>query len=114
MYFRFLRFIQILKDEYHHFYTDIEISFEKLRIFLEKGGWIDIYYPLKNKFSFHYQNENELYRIDTAPHHKTLSTYPNHIHFKTEKNVIADYILGLINTPEDQFRLFINWILELK
>ena len=68
---------------------------------------------VEQKFSLHYQKGMDLYRIDTAPHHKKISTYPNHFHFKSESNIIPDTILSLSNAPAENFRAFPNWIIEL-
>jgi len=114
MYSRFLEFIAILRMDYSNYYEDIVISLEKMRIILKDKSWIEILYPLEKKFSFHFQKGSLLYRIDTAPHHKYLKSYPTHIHFKTELNVIENDVLSLDNTPENNFRAFINWIKNLE
>jgi hypothetical protein len=42
------------------------------------------------KYSFHWQNyDGQLRkRWDNAAHHREISTYPNHVHDKTEENVL--------------------------
>lgn len=42
------------------------------------------------KYSFHWQNSDGQLRKrwDNAPHHREISTYPNHVHDKTEENVL--------------------------
>jgi hypothetical protein len=31
-----------------------------------------------------------MYRIDTAPHHTNLATFPSHCHYEMENNIIED------------------------
>ena len=50
----------------------------------------DIRYPVDSKYSFHWQRKDEMIRIDTAPHHNQLSTYPRH--FIWEKKIILSRI----------------------
>ncbi len=42
------------------------------------------------KYSFHWQNSDGQLRKrwDNAAHHREISTYPNHVHDKTEENVL--------------------------
>lgn len=42
------------------------------------------------KYSFHWQNSDGQLRKrwDNAPHHREISTYPNHVHDETEENVL--------------------------
>ena len=52
-------------------------------------------YPVENKYSFHWQRGANIYRINTAPHHKDIPGWPRHIHDGTEDNVIEDRITDL-------------------
>lgn len=51
------------------------------------------------KYSFHWQNSDGQLRKrwDNAAHHREISTYPNHVHDKTEENVLPHQP---INTEE--------------
>ncbi len=42
------------------------------------------------KYSFHWQNSGGQLRKrwDNAAHHREISTYPNHVHERTEENVL--------------------------
>lgn len=42
---------------------------DKVRLFFVDGSYMDIRYPVDSKYSFHWQREDEMIRIDTAPHH---------------------------------------------
>lgn len=62
---------------------------------------MDIRYPVDSKYSFHWQSGHEILRIDTAPHHRNLSTYPRHMHAGTEENVVEDTVTKINNTIEE-------------
>ncbi|MCY3413254.1 MAG: hypothetical protein INQ03_16560 [Candidatus Heimdallarchaeota archaeon] len=39
------------------------------------GALLDIRYPVSSSYSFFLNYNEKIYRIDTAPHHKTISSY---------------------------------------
>jgi len=49
---------------------------DKVRLIFVDGSFMDIRYPVDSKYSFHWQLEDEIIRIDTAPHHNQVATYP--------------------------------------
>ncbi|MFQ6071940.1 MAG: DUF6516 family protein [Methanosarcinales archaeon] len=53
---------------------------DKVRLYFIDGSFMEIRYPLDTKYSFHWQRASNIFRVDTAPHHKRLSTHPRHIH----------------------------------
>lgn len=53
---------------------------DKVRLFFVDSSYMDIRYPVDSKYSFHWQRNDEMIRIDTAPHHRQLSTFPRHMH----------------------------------
>ncbi len=109
---RMLNFVKILNDDFSDIVTDVDLHPDRLKITLVDNSWIEVRYPIKHKFSFHWQKGNKIYRIDTAPHHKHIRTYPRHIHFETEDNVIEDFITKAGDEPEDDFRNFMKWVRE--
>lgn len=112
MLLRLLSFLKIVDDEFSDIVNDAELYADKIRLILVDNSWIEVRYPVENKFSFHWQRGRAIYRIDTAPHHKELSTYPKHIHFGSEGNIIEDKVTGESNIPEERFRNFMLWVKE--
>ncbi len=85
------RLIVIARCAEEHF-SDIIIEApiifsDKVSLLFIDGSFMDIRYPVDSKYSFHWQLEDEIIRIDTAPHHRQVSTYPRHMHIGKEENV---------------------------
>ncbi len=76
----------------------------KLRLCFKDGSTMGIYYPSKNEYSLHWWKGGIIVRIDTAPHHKHIRTFPRHIHYLREDNVIEDHITSELNSPEENMR----------
>lgn len=74
---------------------------DKVRLVFIDGSYMDIRYPVDSKYSFHWERESEIIRIDTAPHHRQLSSYPRHMHLGKEDNVVEDSVTGIDNTIEE-------------
>ncbi|MDI6886861.1 MAG: DUF6516 family protein, partial [archaeon] len=89
---------------------DAELHADKVRLILIDGSWIDVRYPVEDKFSFHWQRGDKIYRIDTAPHHKGMRSFPKHIHFGSEDNVIEDDVSEENVSPEENFKRFMEWV----
>jgi len=98
-------FPQILKES-PIIFTD------KVRLVFIDGSYMDIRYPVDSKYSFHWQMKTEIIRIDTAPHHRNISTYPRHMHSGTEENVIEDYLTEISNNMEDNIESVLNFVQE--
>jgi len=63
---------------------------------------------LENEYSFHWQGKGYELRINTAPHHRDIETFPRHIH--KNRRVEEDKITGLSLSPGDNFRRVLNYI----
>ena len=113
MFRRYLTFLRIASDEFSDIVVDAELHPDRVRLVLIDGSWIDMRYPVEDKFSFHWQMEDKIYRIDTAPHHKGIMTFSRHIHFGSEDNVIEDYVLEENVSPGENFKRFMEWASEL-
>jgi len=113
MFLRHLTFLKIAREDFSDIIVDREFHADRVRLKLMDGSWIDVRYPVEDKFSFHWQRGEKIFRIDTAPHYKGISTFPRHIHFGSEDNVIADYVLEENVPPEENFRRFMSWVREL-
>lgn len=86
----------------------------KLRLFLCDNSFIDIYYSVSGKYSFHWDrrlNLNKIYRHDNAPHRKWkgISTFPKHFHNGSEETVEPSYIA---DNPESSLRQFLTFVMK--
>lgn len=97
-----------------HFQDEIvNISYNirgRMRVFFKRAAILDIRYPIKNSYSFYLNYKDEMYRIDTAPHHNHLETFPNHCHFKQEPNIIPDKWTNIDFDLEDNIKGIIVWL----
>ncbi|MFQ6067446.1 MAG: DUF6516 family protein [bacterium] len=86
------RVLQVTEKEFPEILkTKPSIIGMKLRIYLIDGSLLDVYYhPKGKKYSFHWQKQTESVRINTAPHHRHIVSYPRHIH--TGQRIEADKI----------------------
>jgi len=82
---------------------------DRLRLVLVDGSLLDVRYPTRTKYSFHWQRKDRSVRINTAEHHPDLPTYPRHIHLD-ERTVVADNLTKLENSPEQNLRAVLSWI----
>ncbi|CAD6495159.1 MAG: hypothetical protein EMLJLAPB_01251 [Candidatus Argoarchaeum ethanivorans] len=83
---------------------------DKVRLIFIDGSYMDIRYPCDTKYSFHWQRKNEIFRIDTAPHHRKLSTYPRHVHAGKEDCVVEDTVTRINNTIEENVRCVLEFV----
>lgn len=92
------------------------IGYYRLRIRLVNDDLIQVIERLEwsgqeartSKYSFHWQqNDGTLIRRwDNAPHHRTLATFPHHLHEKSEDNVLPHLpinCLALLDIVEKTF-----------
>ena len=84
---------------------------DRLRPVLVDGSLLDVRYPTRTKYSFHWQRRDRSVRINTAEHHPELPTFPRHIHLN-ESTVVADNLTKLENSPEQNLRTGLSWILQ--
>jgi len=45
---------------------------DRIRLLFIDGSFMDIHYPVDYDYSFHWQREKELYRINTAPDYSKI------------------------------------------
>ena len=108
------RLIAIARCAEDHFSDIIReapfIYSDKVRLIFIDGSFMDIRYPVDSKYSFHWQLEDEIVRIDTAPHHRNVSTYPRHMHIGKEENVVDDSITRVGNTIEENVMSVLEFV----
>ncbi len=100
----------IIVNKFSDIVMDAELYADRVRLILIDGSWIEVRYPVEDKFSFHWQRGDKIYRIDTAPHHKGMRSFPRHIHFGSEDNVIEDDVSEENVSPEENFKRFMEWV----
>ena len=83
---------------------------DKVRLVFVEGSYMDIRYPVASKYSFHWQREDEIIRIDTAPHHRQLSTFPGHMHIGKEDYVVEDSVTKIDNTIEENVKCVLEFV----
>lgn len=83
---------------------------DRIRLFLTDESLMDIRYPLDQDYSFHWERKSATYRINTAPDHPEIKSYPRHLHNGFDEKVVEDTITSLQNTPEQNLRRVLNWV----
>ncbi len=83
---------------------------DKVRLIFVDGSFMDIRYPVDSKYSFHWQLEDEIIRIDTAPHHNQVATYPRHMYIGKEENVVDDPVTQTGNTIEENVMSMLEFV----
>ena len=86
----------------------------KLRLFLNDGSFIDVWFSLKlsGRYSYHWERQaidGTIYRHDNAPHlqWKSVATFPKHFHDGSESNVSESHISDV---PEQGLREFLTFV----
>jgi hypothetical protein len=84
----------------------------KLRLYLCDDSFIDIYYSIKGKYSYHWDRRlttNKIYRHDNAPHEKwrDIPTFPKHFHNGSEDIVTSSHIS---DNPELALKEFLSFV----
>ena len=85
---------------------------DRIRLLFIDESFMDIHYPVDHDYSFHWQRKRELYRINTAPNHPEIETFPRHIHAGEEENITSDTITSPNNPPEENLRQVLKWVKE--
>lgn len=108
---RLIIIAQCAQDHFSEILSEAPLIFsDKVRLVFVDGSYMDIRYPVDSKYSFHWQCENEMIRIDTAPHHRNISTYPQHIHMGKEENVVEDPITKIDNTIDENVKGVLGFV----
>jgi len=107
---RLSRLARVASDEFADILSEPpRVIGVRLRLYLVDGSFLDVRYPTDDEYSFHWQVEDKLYRINNAPHHPG-PTFPRHVHMGTEENIVPDEITSPSAGPEENLKLVMNWI----
>ena len=82
---------------------------DRIRLIFIDESFMDIHYPVNHDYSFHWRRAREVHRINTAPDHPEIKTFPRHIHAGREEDVKPDTITSLDNSPEENLRQVLKW-----
>ena len=108
---RLIIIAQCAQEHFFEILSETPIIFsDKVRLVFIDGSFMDIRYPVDSKYSFHWQRDNEMIRIDTAPHHRQLSTYPRHMHIGKEDDVVEDTVTEIDNTIEENVACVLGFV----
>lgn len=106
---RLKKLLQLAKEEFSDILGDEpQIIETKLRLYLKDGSFIDIRYPLEKDYSFHWQRKKKEIRINTAPDHKEIKSFPRHLHIGS--GVKEDRLTNLSFSPEENLRRFLKFV----
>jgi Family of unknown function (DUF6516) len=86
----------------------------KLRLALYDGSFMDVYYSVTGKYSYHWDRrllDGKIYRHDNAPHQKwkDISGFPKHFHDGSDVIVVPSHIP---DDPEAAIRDFIRFAMK--
>lgn len=89
-------------------------SINELRIIINDGNFLDVWYSLKlvDRYSYHWERraiDGTIYRHDNAPHRRwqSVKSFPRHFHDGCETNVVESQISS---NPQEAIREFLAFI----
>lgn len=102
-------------------YPDIVVEaiipdINELRIILNDGSFVDIWYSLKlvDRYSYHWERraiDGTIYRHDNAPHKRweSVKSFPRHFHDGDETKVVESHIS---RNPPEALRELLTFVRE--
>ncbi len=88
-----------------------ELLYDGIRVKLFGNISLHIIYPTEDKYSLSWDIRGSSFRIDTAPLHHGLGTYPNHIHFSNE-DIKDDPFTSINQTPEQNLEVIMRELIK--
>lgn len=67
-------------DYAHRLANPLELRQDALIAALDNGVTLEVRYAAPDAYSIHWRQGDAALRIDTAPTHRGLATFPNHLH----------------------------------
>lgn len=95
-----------LAEEPKFFYDGVEVR-------LKNGLKLTFVYPREKEYAFSWSYGKETERIDTAPIHKGLKTYPNHYH-TAKGETKEDPLTDPGKSPEENLKKVMDALLKRK
>lgn len=105
-----------LKAHIEEYYADqlegeLQLKQDALLALFDTGLAIELRYLNSNEYSIQWAWGDAELRIDTAPLHKDLSTFPNHLH-DADANLRPDTLTVVGKEPWDNVRKVIDQLLK--
>ena len=85
-----------------------QFLYDGVQVDLKSGTNLQIIYPNEKEYVFTWEKNGRNLKIDTAPLHKDLPTFPNHFHCGDELR--ADAVTSLKNSPRENLKKVIEYI----
>lgn len=86
-----------------HLAAPPELRQDAILVMLANGTRVEIRYAAADAYSLRWGRGDALQCIDTAPCHRELATYPNHLH-RADASVVADPLTRCGAPPWDNVR----------
>lgn len=103
------KLVELLGDELSSFIEgEPQFLYDGVKAKLKAGPDLQIIYPTEEEYLFSWEQDGLELKIDTAPLHKELPTFPNHFHRGNE--IEADTITSVKNSPEENLKKVIQFI----
>ena len=108
---RYSRIENILESHFDDRINNVSYNIRgRLRVLFTNGAVLDVRYPTDTSYSFYLNYSSKTFRIDTAPHHEEIGTFPNHCHYEIDDNIIVDEWTSPDNSIEDNVMGLITWL----
>ncbi len=91
--------------------VSIALKQDALLIELDSGVFVELRYLNPQEYSIGWIWGEAEFRIDTAPLHPQLNTYPNHLH-DDSGNILSDPLTSLANEPWDNVQILLDAIIR--
>lgn len=89
----------------------VECTQDAMIIRLANGVALTVHYAAPDAYSLRWTHDGRIAGIDTAPLHRELSTFPNHLH-RSNGEIAPDSVTHPDARPEDNLRTLIERLLH--
>ena len=103
------KLVELLNNELAPFLEgEPQFLYDGIQAKLKSGPNLQIIYPTTEEYVFSWEQDGESLKIDTAPVHNDLPTFPNHFH--SGDVVEPDTVTNIKNSPEENLKKVIEFI----
>lgn len=92
----------------HLLLREPEVYPDGLVLTIKNNSILEVRYPRPGEYSFNWVHHQKGFRIDTAPTHRDLATFPNHSHQGDE--VLPDPITAIGNAPTENLNAVLAYL----
>jgi len=86
-------------------------TYDAINIYFANGLAVELHFANAEEYSINWQADEKEFRIDTAPLHPELSTFPNHLH-NSSGELSDDPFTTPGNPPWDNVKTVLDSILK--